>query len=404
MHRVYAWLRRHPAFVTGGVAVPLGALSVPIAVEERGIGGVVVWPVLAVLLGSMVLRHFRPTPAYLLVVAAGLVQSAASAIVAIYPAYLAVPLVLYSVAAYGPRWARASGLFWIVAAPALVLTRVVTNRESAAALPDDGLHAAGWLAVAGSIYAAPLAVAWIWGDATRSRQRWYQQLAERADRLERERQALDRAAVAEERARIARELHDVVAHHVSVIVVQADGARYALATEPELAREALDTISSTGREALTELRGLLGVLRGGPGEDGTAPQPGVDAIPALVAASTVPATLSVTGRERQVSASLGLTAYRVVQEALTNVRKHGGPGASAEVRLTWRRSTLVVEVTDTGAGTAGVPGDGGTGGHGIVGMRERVGAVGGSLTAGAGPDGGFRVRAELPLRQNEGDT
>jgi signal transduction histidine kinase len=393
VHRVYAWLRRHPAVVSAAVAVPLGALSVPLAIDEHGGATVLVWPVLVVLLVCAVLRHFRPTLAYLLVVAAGLVQIATNTTVVIYPAYLAVPLALYSVAAFGPRWARVSGLFWIVAAPALVLTRVVTDPESITTLPD-GMGAAVWLSVAGSVYAAPLAVAWIWGDATRSRQRWYQQLADRADRLERERQALDRAAVAEERARIARELHDVVAHHVSVIVVQADGARYALATEPELAREALDTISATGREALTELRGLLGVLRGADSAH-SAPQPNVDAIPALVAAST--ATLSVTGRERPVSASLGLTAYRVVQEALTNARKHGGPDASARVRLTWRRSVLVVEVMNTGGVSSGPAG------HGIVGMRERVGAVGGSLTVGPEP-GGFRVRAELPLRHDEGDT
>ncbi|WP_033340210.1 sensor histidine kinase [Catenuloplanes japonicus] len=399
MHRVYAWLRRHPAVVTAAVAVPLGALSVPLAIDERGGAGVLVWPALAVMLGAMVLRHFRPTPAYLLVVAAGLAQIAANAAIVVYPVYLAVPLVLYSVAAYGPRWARISGLFWIVAAPALVLTRLITDPASTTVVPA-GARAVVWLGVVGGVYAAPLAIAWIWGDATRSRQRWYQQLADRADRLERERQALDRAAVAEERARIARELHDVVAHHVSVIVVQADGARYSLATAPDLAREALDTISATGREALAELRGLLGVLRGPAGDADPAPQPGVDAIPALVSASTVPATLSVTGRERPVSASLGLTAYRVVQEALTNARKHGGPEATAAVALTWRRSLLVVEVTDTGGG----PGVMGTGGHGIAGMRERAGAVGGTLTVGSGPDGGFRVRADLPLRQNEGDT
>ncbi|MFI5845065.1 sensor histidine kinase [Catenuloplanes sp. NPDC051500] len=396
MHRVYAWLRRHPAVVTAIVAVPLGGFSIPLALAEHGPAGVLVWPVLAVLIVASVLRHVRPTAAYLLVVAAGLTQIAVNATVVIYPAYLAVPLALYSVAAYGPRWARASGLFWIVAAPALILARLATDPASTTMLPDDGVRAAVWLAVVGSVYAAPLAVAWIWGDATRSRHRWYQQLADRADRLERERQALDRAAVAEERARIARELHDVVAHHVSVIVVQADGARYALATEPELAREALDTISSTGREALDELRGLLGVLRAGSAAE-SVPQPGVDGVAALVAASTVPATLTVTGRERPVPASVGLTAYRVVQEALTNARKHGGPGATAEVRLTWRRTVLVVEVTDTG-GADGGSGDGVPGGHGIVGMRERAGAVGGTLTAGAGPDGGFRVRAELPLR------
>ncbi|MDP9797369.1 signal transduction histidine kinase [Catenuloplanes nepalensis] len=399
MHRVYAWLRRHPSVLTGLVAVPLGVSSIPFALVADGLAGVLIWPVMIALVAGMVLRHRRPDAAYLLVLAAGLTLVAASDTVVFLPVYLAMPMVLYSVATDGPGWARWSGLFWIAVAPVLVVARLATGLEAPVRLT------AGGMLVLWTVYAAPLAVGWIWGDATRSRRRWYQQLAERADRLERERRALDRAAVAEERARIARELHDVVAHHVSVIVVQADGARYALDTAPEQAREALGTISSTGREALTELRGLLGVLRSDSGDsgdsggagDGPAPQPGVAAIEALVDGAAIPATLSVTGRERPVTAGLGLTAYRVVQEALTNALKHGGPGTTAAVTLTWRRTALTVEVTDTGAGPAGTPG-----GHGITGMRERVASAGGRLETGPGPERGFRVRAELPFdKENE---
>ncbi|MDR7281101.1 signal transduction histidine kinase [Catenuloplanes atrovinosus] len=373
--------------MTALVAVPLGLSSIPFALAADGVAGVLIWPVTVALVLAMPLRHRRPGTAYLVVLAAGLTLVAVSETVVFLPVYLAMPMVLYSVAAQGPGWARRSGLFWVVAAPTLVLARLVTTPGTVVG-PTPGAVLVLW-----SVYAAPLAIGWIWGDATRSRRRWYQQLAERADRLERERRALDRAAVAEERARIARELHDVVAHHVSVIVVQADGARYALSTEPELAREALDTISATGREALTELRGLLGVLRGD-GGSGPAPQPGVAGIPALVADSAVPAALSVAGRERPVPGSLGLTAYRVVQEALTNALKHGGPGVTAEVRLAWRRSSLVIDVTDTGGGP---PAAGGSG-HGIIGMRERVAAAGGRLETGPRPERGFRVHAELPLR------
>ncbi|MDQ0368856.1 sensor histidine kinase [Catenuloplanes indicus] len=396
MHRVYAWLRRHPSVLTGLVAAPLGLASIPFALVADGLAGVLIWPVMIALLAGMVLRHHRPGTAYLLVLAAGLTLVMVSDTVVFLPVYLAMPMVLYSVAADGPGWARWSGLFWIAAAPMLVVARLITGAQTTVNLTSGGLLIL-WV-----VYAAPLAVGWIWGDAARSRRRWYQQLAERADRLERERRALDRAAVAEERARIARELHDVVAHHVSVIVVQADGARYALDSAPELTREALDTISSTGREALTELRGLLGVLRSDSG-DGPAPQPGVAAIPTLVEGAPVAATLTVTGRERPVTAGLGLTAYRVVQEALTNALKHGGSGTTAAVTLTWRRTTLVVEITDTGTPADGEQHTGTppgreqhTGGHGITGMRERVAAAGGRLETGPGPERGFRVRAELP--------
>ncbi|MFJ4877013.1 sensor histidine kinase [Streptomyces sp. NPDC088745] len=218
-------------------------------------------------------------------------------------------------------------------------------------------------------------------------------------------------AVAEERRRIARELHDIVAHHLTTMQLMAGGARANLA-RPEVARDALVTLESSGRLALREMRQLLDVLRaddepgggpgGGPGgEPGGAPavpQPGVDDIGHLVdeaRAAGLPTDLTVEGPPLALSPTAGLTLFRIVQEALTNTRKHAGT-ARADVRLTYRRDAVVVEVRDDGAGTAvrsGSPG------YGLVGMRERVALHGGSLTAGPRGGGGFGVRAELPVAE-----
>jgi signal transduction histidine kinase len=203
--------------------------------------------------------------------------------------------------------------------------------------------------------------------------------------------------VAAERARIARELHDVVAHNVSVMVVQADGAGYALDPDPERARQALAAISATGRQALAEMRHLLGVLRSGDEQADLAPVPGIDQIRDLLeqtraAGRTVSFTLE--GAVRPLPDGVGLAAYRVVQEALTNVRKHGGIGASVCVALRYSERELGVQVTDDGHGQ-GAADDGA--GHGLTGMRERVGIYGGTVDAGPRPAGGYRVSVTLPL-------
>ncbi|MFE2948464.1 sensor histidine kinase, partial [Embleya sp. NPDC059267] len=207
---------------------------------------------------------------------------------------------------------------------------------------------------------------------------------------------------AAERARIARELHDVVAHNVSVMVVQADGAAYALDAAPELTREALGTISATGREALAEMRRLLGVLRSQSEGDAYVPQPGVEQLEDLlerVRSAGLPVDLTVEGVPVELSQGVALTVYRIVQEALTNTRKHGGPDAKARVRLRYLGEDVELDVGDDGRGAA-APGDGM--GHGLVGMCERVALFGGHLETGPRPDGGWRVRARLPVRPGEG--
>lgn len=256
------------------------------------------------------------------------------------------------------------------------------------------------------ILAVPFALAWVLGDSIRTRRAYFAQLEERAARLEKEREAQAKVAVAAERARIARELHDVVAHNVSVMVVQADGAAYVLDAAPDQARKALETISSTGRQALAEMRRLLGVLRTGEHQEAGeyVPQPGLQQIEDLVEQcreSGLPVDFKVEGTSRELPRGVELTAYRIVQEALTNTRKHGGPNAGASVRLVYFDDGLGLLVEDDGKGAphelyeeGGFDGQG----HGLIGMRERVGMVGGTLDAGPRPGGGFRISALLPLK------
>jgi signal transduction histidine kinase len=208
--------------------------------------------------------------------------------------------------------------------------------------------------------------------------------------VRRERERTQRIAVAEERARIARELHDVVAHGVSVIAVQADAAEAALAHDPALAARPLQTIRGTARDALVEMRRMLGVLRDGEAAE-HGPQPGLGQLPALVDHAGLPVRLTVEGEPRALPPSLDLTAYRIVQEALTNVRKHA-PQAHASVNVCWQPALLELVVRDGGPGANGA-----LGGHGLVGMRERVRIHGGSLRVGPAAGGGFEVVAELPL-------
>lgn len=244
--------------------------------------------------------------------------------------------------------------------------------------------------------------AWYFGDAAYRGARARVALEQRTEELDAERERTREQAVAIERLRIARELHDVVAHHVSVIGVQAGAARRVLARDPDRAATSLTAIEHSAREAVAELHGLLGTLRQG---DGTADAPsevvphGIDDLAELVAessASGVPTTLGVVGEPRETSGVVGITAYRLVQEALTNVRKHAGAGATADVRLRWADDALELEVSDTGAGRDTIDRPDGLG-H--AGMRERVAAVGGELELGPRHRGGYLVRASLPLRR-----
>ncbi len=235
---------------------------------------------------------------------------------------------------------------------------------------------------------------WIFGRWTRARWQLTNELRERALLLEREREERARAAVADERARIARELHDVVAHSVSVMVIQAQAALRLLEGDEPPAREALGSIEDTGRQVLVEMRRLLGVLRRD-GELGLAPPPRIDELDSLVAQvreAGLPVELRVEGTVAPLPPGIDLSAYRIVQEALTNALKHAGP-AHAEVVVRYSPTELELEIADDGAGG----GDGDGAGHGLVGMRERVALYGGALESGRRRGGGYRVRARLPL-------
>jgi signal transduction histidine kinase len=220
---------------------------------------------------------------------------------------------------------------------------------------------------------------------------------ERAATAERERDHLARIAVAEERARIARELHDIVAHSLSVMIVHANGAEYALDRNPERVRAALRTISATGQDALGEIKQLVQILRSD-GGDSTADQTPValDQVGAVVERARgagLAVDLVVNGTPPQVPGGIALAVYRIVQEALTNTLKHAGPAPTATVRVGYGADAIEVDVTDNGAGSAGAT----PGGHGLVGMRERVSLYGGTFDAGPYLGGGWRVRARIPF-------
>ncbi|CAA9237505.1 MAG: Two-component system sensor histidine kinase [uncultured Acidimicrobiales bacterium] len=237
--------------------------------------------------------------------------------------------------------------------------------------------------------------AWILGDSVRTHRAYAAELEDRAASAERRRQEDANRAAAEERVRMARELHDVVAHHVSLIAVQSEAAQVLLPKDPGRAAEAVEAIATTARQALTELRRLLGALReDGDGPASVSPQPGDLAIGSLVDSvrdAGVPVSLTVRGNLRPLPDAVAVSAYRIVQESLTNVVKHAGP-ATAAVVVDYGADELVLEVTDDGRGR---PGDGT--GHGLVGMRERVTLLGGQLRAGPRREGGFGVEARLPL-------
>ena len=227
------------------------------------------------------------------------------------------------------------------------------------------------------------------------------ELAVAADRAQREQEATAQAAVLEERARIARELHDVVAHNVGLIVLQAGGARSVLATNPDRAREALQQVEEMGRQTLAEMRHLVGILRVDEGAN-RQPLPSLERLPALVdeaRGAGLAVQLDVEGRPVQLPAGLELAAYRLVQEALTNVRKHA-PGSRAKVLLRYEPDRLRIEITNEAEApdTARGPIVTSTGsGHGLIGMRERVQLYDGRMQAGPVTGGGFRVEAVLPL-------
>lgn len=312
------------------------------------------------------------------------------------------PIAVYSVARYArPRWglaALAVGLFGSVLGAYDWLNTVDSASNG---VTQDGINWSTYVPVVLSLATFPVA-AWALGALARTRTAYVDSLIQRNEQLRREAEQRAELGATQERARIAREMHDVVAHGLSVIVVQADGARYAAEQDPALAPKALETVAQTAREALTEMRQLLGLLRDG--DTLTRPQPRLGDIATLVEetrAGGMELAANLPEPGLAVPEGVALTAFRVVQESLSNVRKHAGPGAAARVTVTADDGSLAIEVTDDGRGAAAdaTAQSGGLGliGLGLIGMDERISAHNGTLETGPASGGGFRVYARLPL-------
>jgi len=386
--------RRLPASAwvfDGGLAlVAAGVSTIFFVVELVGTGlprGTLALGYALALLHTLPLAARRRFP--LAVLATSVASGLAFANLGLPPVFLGVAILVavYSVAAYGDRWVSLAGLAAAELGSAAV--QLTPGRFQAPTPVSNALV---------------IGAAWLLGYFVGVRRAYTTQL-ERTAELEQAREELARRAVTEERLRLARELHDVVAHAMSVIAVQSGVGAHVANTQPQEAAKALAAIEATSRAALEELRRLLGVLRRRDSEPqgDLTPVPGLadlDSLLAEVAKAGLAVRLRVEGTPSQLPAGVDLSAYRIVQEALTNVVKHAGP-ARAQVVVGYGDQDVTVEVTDDGRGVGASTGDGqAMVGHGLIGMRERVAAFGGDLEVGPRPDGGFRVAARLPLAAN----
>ena len=368
MAALYSWLRRHPRLVDGVLAVPIALFGLAFAVRQHQFLFLVVAFGMTV---PVIFRRAYPVGAFGTAIVIGAFQVGAG--LRVIPTDLAIVILLYTLAPYAPRRTSVAGLVICLAGAITAVFR--WPPVNPAPFPPRASVTLAWLLMGFVAYGGPCLIAWVLGDSMRYRRAYYASLEDRAARLERERYAHARVAAAGERARIARELHDVVAHNVSVMVVQADGAAYALDHDPARTREALHAIAATGRQALTEMRVLLGVLRRSDDEGeltSRAPLPGLDQLDELLdqtRAAGLPVSRTVEGAPQALPSGAALAAYRIIQESLTNTRKHAGPEARAFVFLRYRDDALEVTVADDGRGSDAVT-DGR--GHGMTGMAERA--------------------------------
>ncbi|MES9540076.1 MULTISPECIES: sensor histidine kinase [unclassified Actinomadura] len=398
LHAFRAWLQARPMAADALLAVGLLAVGLPqLFLEElpagdsyEGFRSPDVWDGLLVTAVTMALtwRRRHPMPVLLFIISGELVMAVLHYPPSV-PDVVAFLMAVYSVAAH--RGLAQSALGGVTAF-VYFLTYLLVLPVSAApeVLITDCALVIG---------------VWVLGRNLRLRRAYFAELEDRAARLERARGTDARAARVEERSRIARELHDVVAHHVSVMTVQAGAARRIIDRDPGSAREAMSTIEEVGRTALSEMRRIVGVLRTDrdterPGRE-LAPQPGLGDLGELlehVRETGLSVQLWMEGEARPPSPGVDVAAFRLIQEALTNTLKHAGPQARAWVRLYYGDRDLTVEIEDDGRGTATfMAGNGDNPGHGLVGMYERVALYGGELKIGPRVGGGFGVRARFPL-------
>jgi signal transduction histidine kinase len=381
--------RRHAIdLVVAGtlLAVMVGelALKAPAPGESAATPLAYLWAVLVT--APIAVHRYWPVPS-VLVAATGIIGYAAGHFTA-FPGYAAFALVFVVSLHCG----RGRGVLAFAALTAAIGVAVGIQ-------PPAVVTPSTW--VSSALF---LLVAWLAGDNLRVRQARWAALQAHAGRLEREREERARQAVTEERLRIARELHDVVAHAMSVVAVQAGVANHVIDRRPDLAKQAIGTVETSTRAALVEMRRLLGVLRQ-PDETAGAlsPSPGLDDVPRLVTQLGevgLKVRVQTDGDPQGVPGGVDLSAFRIVQEGLTNVLRHGGP--VAEVTLGYRPGVVTVEIRD--GGRTGPPQRPPGAGHGLIGMRERVAVFGGSLTAGPRPGGGFGVAATLPYGERVGSA
>ena len=362
------------------VTLALFATAAEIALAaDAGMGGAAL---IAVAGGALILRRSAP----LAVLAATLAATAAVVAIGGEPTGLIAGIALYTTAALCERR---------VSLAALVPVAVIAAVLSATTADAEGRHAS---AAFGATVAVVLSVGvWALGAYAQTRRRYTRSLALRAAQAEREREQLARLAVHEERALIARELHDIVAHSVTVMLLGVRGARDVLCTAPAVADETLARVEMSGEQSLIELRRILALLRRPERDVEARPQPSLADLDLLITdyrAAGLPVRLDVTGRQRPLPGGVELSVYRIVQEALTNVLKHSHP-TRVTVTLSFRDSRLEVEVVDDAATQSDHPNA--PTGHGIVGMRERVALLGGELETGPRVSGGYRVAASLPI-------
>ncbi|GAB2454229.1 hypothetical protein GCM10007967_05570 [Xylanimonas ulmi] len=427
------WAEAHRFGVDVVATVALGLPTVALSVVAFGSAArfvtyesplaALIWSTLLVV--PLAWRRVRPVPATAAVAAVALAHVLTGNPL-ILPADFAILIALYSVTVNGPVWAHRAAMVTALGGAALLGAAMAYQAGGRAAQAD---------LVGVTVVASIMALsAWAFGLMRRARREMLEALHDRTRRLEIERDQQAQLATAAERARIAREMHDIVAHSLSVVIAQADGGRYAAVGDPGAAGRALEVISETGRAALADMRRLLGVLRS---DDGAAapraPQPGMSptaatgtgaaragATPAGQAYQPTPiaaplddadlgslidqardagtqVSLVRVGEPRRLPPGAGLTLHRVCQEALTNVRKHAGPGVSVTVVVRWAAAGVELEVSDDGRGAAAVDAQPGGPGYGLLGMRERAALFGGSATAGPRPGGGWRVRFAMPL-------
>jgi signal transduction histidine kinase len=375
------WPRGGPPLFDVLLALGLAALSLQLVATAAGPTGVPAYGLALLHTLPLAVRRRFPYGVLATSVASGL----AVAMLGLPPVFLgpAILVPVYTVAAYRDRPGSLVGLAVVEAGVAVVQ------------LTPGGTGAATWLG-----NTLVLAAAWLLGHFVHDRRVYATQLEQRTAQLEEARQELARRAVAEERLRIARELHDVLAHSMSVIAVQSGVGGHVAATQPEEARKALAAIEATSRTTLNELRRLLGVLREDEPQAGLAPVPGLAGLDALLAEmgrAGLAVKLRIEGAPAEVPAGIDLSAYRIVQEALTNVLKHAG-AARAQVVIGYGDKEITIEVTDDGPNAAPKAlVDRLDTGHGLIGLRERVALFGGDFEVGQQPGGGFRVAARLPF-------